>query len=238
MTGGLVVLALGSSVAMADKITSGGGSGSGGGVVDVLAALIGKAVNADSYTATTATGPAFTSANNLVNAIQLGTGPRATIGACNTGGICFGPNDGAIGTMVFISGSLVSKSAQVQGPLDMLGVDAYLINNNGSDPVRVEDVDGFRINGTTPLKGRVAVSVTFDAPAINNNSCTPSTVSAPGARPGDFVSANADFFMGDDLFVGGVRVTANDSVELTICNVNTSVTTDPPSGTFLIKMER
>jgi hypothetical protein len=205
---------------------------------DVQAALVGRMISADSYTATTATGPAFIATNNLVNAIQLGTAPRATIGSCNATGICLGPNDGAISTMVYISGSLVSKSAQIQGPLDMLGVDAYLINNNGSDAVRVEDVDGFRINGTTPLKGRVAVSVTFDSAAISNNACNPQTVTVTGALAGDFVSVNANFALPTGVVIGNARVTSANAVELTLCNVTTGGTLDPASGPYLFKLER
>lgn len=232
------MLVLASGAAVASAITAGGSGGGGASPVDVLAALVGQNVNANSYTATATTGPAFNSTGNLVDAYRLGTGPRATIGTCNSGGICLGPNDGSIGTMVFISGSFVSKSAQVQGPLDMLGVDAYLINNNSTDPVRVEDADGFRINGTSPIKGVARASVTYDAPALSNNTCSPQSVTVTGAALGDYVTVNADFALPTGVAIGNARVTAANTVELTLCNITAGGALDPTSGPYLFRLER
>lgn len=232
----LVFMVLAAGVAGASVISSGGNGG--GAAVDVLAELVGKNVSASTYTATTTTGPAFQSTGNVVDAVRLGTGPRASIGTCNSGGICLGPNDGTIGTMVFVSGSVVANSAQIRGPLDMLGVDAYLINNNASDPVRVEDLDGLRINGGTPLKKRLVVPVIFDSAAISNNACNPQAVTVPGALDGDFVDVNAQFALPGGVGIQGVRVTASDTVELNICNNTAGGALDPDSGSFLFRLER
>jgi hypothetical protein len=202
---------------------------------DVQAALVGRMISADSYTATTATGPAFTAANNLVNAIQLGTGPRATIGACQSGAICIGPDDLGFTTRLFVWGTIGTQMVQVRDSLDVLG-NAAIINNDG--PVRIGDTDGIVINGTTALKGRVAVSVTFDSAAISNNACNPQSVTVTGALAGDFVSVNANFALPTGVVLGNARVTSANTVELTLCNVTTGGTLDPASGPYLFKLER
>lgn len=82
------------------------------------------------------------------------------------------------------------------------------------------------------------VDVVYDFPSINNSSCSSVSVTAPGAAAGDVVTVNARFYIGEDIAIGGARVTAANTVELTLCNVNTSVTTDPDSGTYRFRLER
>lgn len=229
LAGALVLV---STVAVASAISSGG---SGGGTVDVLAALLGQNVSAASYTATATTGPAFFSSGDLVDAVRLGTGPRATIGTCNGGAVCIGPTTGS-DTGLYLSGFFVARSAQFTGELDMLGDNAYLRNNNG--PLRVNDTDGLVINGTTALKGRLAVAVTFDAAAISNNTCNPQAVTVTGAVVGDFAQVNANFALPTGVGIQGVRVTATDTVEVDFCNVTSGGSLDPASGSYLFLLER
>lgn len=228
------VLVLVSGVAVASAISS-GGSGGGGSAVDVLAELVGKNVSANSYTATATTGPAFFSTGDLVDAVKLGTGPRATIGTCNGGAVCVGPVSGS-DTGFYVSGFIVARSAQFTSEVDLLGDNAYLRNNSG--PVRVNDVDGLVVNGTTPLKGRVAVAVTFDSAAINNGTCLAQSLTVTGAVVGDAVGVNADFDLPDTVMIGNARVTATNTVALRMCNVDVALPKDPVSGTYNFVLER
>lgn len=228
------VLALGSGVAMASKIGAGGGGGVGA-AVDVLGALVGQDVNANSYTATTTTGPAFISTGDRVDAVKLGTGARASIGTCNGGAICLGPSTGN-STGVYVSGFIVSTSQQVQGELDLLGDNAYLRNNSGA--VNVRDTDGLSINDTTPVKGVVLARVTFDFPSITNNACSTQSVTVTGAALQDYVKANADFALPADVSIGNARVTSANTVELKLCNHSSTGPQDPASGAYNFEIMR
>jgi hypothetical protein len=232
----LLLAALLLSGAASAQIFPGGGGG-GGAVTptDVQAALVGQAISASSYTATTATSPGFQCSQDLEACIRLGTGLRATIGTCNGGAICIGPNSGS-DTGLYLSGFFVARSAQFTSEVDLLGDNAYLRNNSG--PLRINDTDGLVINATTPLKGRVAVAVTFDSAAISNNACNPQAVTVTGAVVNDFVSVNADFALPAGVGIQGARVTAADTVELNLCNNTTGGALDPASGSYLFKLER
>lgn len=226
------VLALGSGVAMASKI---GAGGSGGGAVDVLAELVGKNVNANSYTATNTTGPGFQSTGERVDAVRLGSNPRATIGTCQSGAVCIGPDDLGFATRLFVWGTIGTQAVQVRDNLDVLG-NAAILNNDG--PVRILDTDGLIVNNTTPLKGRLAVAVTFDAAAISNNACNPQAVTVSGAQVGDFAQVNANFALPAGVGIQGVRVTASNTVEVNFCNVTSGGSLDPVSGSYLFLLER
>lgn len=231
LAGVLVLVATG---AFASAISS-GGSGGGTGTVDVLAALVGQNVSAATYTATTSTGPAFFSTGDLVDAVKLGTGPRATIGTCNGGAVCIGPLSGS-DTGLYLSGFFVARSAQFTSEVDLLGDNAYLRNNSG--PLRINDVDGLVINGTTALKGRVAVAVVFDSASINNGTCLAQSVTVTGAALGDSVGVNADFDLPDTVMIGNARVTATNTVSLRLCNVDVALPKNPDSGPYNFVLER
>lgn len=212
------------------------GSGGGGATpTDIQAALVGMAISASSYTATTATSPGFQCSQDLEACIRLGTGLRATIGTCNGGAVCVGPPTGS-DTGFYVSGFIVAQSAQIQGQLDLLGDNAFIRNNSG--PVRISDTDGLVINGTTPLKGRDLVSVTFDSAAISNNTCNAQSVTVPGTQATDFVEVNARFALPSGVGIQGVRATGANTVELNLCNNTAGGALDPASGTYLFKLER
>lgn len=229
---GVVVLLSGVAAA---GVFGGGSGGAAAAVVDVLAELVGKNVNANSYTANNTSGPGFQSTGDRVDAVRLGTGPRATIGTCNGGAICLGPNSGS-DTGVYVSGFIVARSQQIQGELDLLGDNAYLRNNNGA--VRVNDADGFVINGTSPLKGIDRATATVDFPAIPNNDCVSITTAVAGAQVHDFVDALADFDLPDDVTVRAEYVVSAGQVKLKACNHSNEAAEDPSSGSFIIRMER
>lgn len=232
LVGGMVLL---SGVAVAGVF--GGGSGGGvGAVVDVLAELVGKNVNANSYTATTTTGPAFIATGDRIDAIRLGSGSRATIGTNASGDIFIGPNDFGYTTSLYLWGGIVTQGIQVRSVLDVLGPGTYITNNDGV--VQVVDPDGFKINGTTPLKGIVRASVTVDFPAIPNNDCVSVTTAVAGAQPHDFVDAIADFDLPEDVTVRAEYVVSAGQVKLKACNHSNEAAEDPDSGAFIVRLER
>lgn len=215
-----------------------GGGGGGGGAVtptDVQAALVGQAISASSYTATTATSPGFQCSQDLEACVRLGTGLRATIGTCNGGAVCVGPPTGS-DTGFYVSGFVAARSAQFTSEVDLLGDNAYLRNNSG--PVRINDTDGLVLNGTTPLKGRVALAVTFDSASINNGTCLAQAVTVTGAVAGDFVRVNADFDLPDTVMIGNARVTSANTVSLRLCNLDVALPKDPASGPYNFVLER
>ena len=231
LVGVLVLVATG---AAASAISSGGNGGAAS-AVDVLAALVGQNVNANSYTATATTGTAFQSTGDLVTAVRLGTAPRATIGTCSSGGVCIGPDDFGFTTKLYVWGDITTQTVVARTFLDVQG-SAYIINNAGA--VMVTDTDGFVVNGGTPLKGRVAVAVTFDSAAINNGTCLAQTLTVTGAVLGDAVGVNADFELPDTVMIGNARVTAANTVSLRMCNVDVALSKDPVSGPYNFVLER
>lgn len=230
LVGVLVLVATG---AAASAISSGGNGGAAS-AVDVLAALVGQNVNANSYAATATTGTAFQSTGDLVTAVRLGTAPRATIGTCSSGGVCIGPDDFGFTTKLYVWGDITTQTVVARTFLDVQG-SSYIINNDGA--VKVIDADGLVINSTTALKGRVAVAVTFDSASIAANGCNPQTVTVTGALANDFASVNANFALPSGVGIQGARVTATDTVEINLCN-NTVGALDPASGSYLVKLER
>ena len=231
---GAVVVLLTASVAGAAVF--GGGGGGAGAVVDVLAELLGENVSANSYTATTATGPGLQCNGNLASCVRLGSGTRAYLGTNSSGDILLGPDDGSNATGVRISGYVRALSAQFIGPVDLLADNAYLTNNAGV--LRLYDLDGISFNDTTPLKGRVALAVTFDSAAINNGTCLAQSVTVTGAALGDSVKVNADFELPDTVMIGNARVTAPNTVALRLCNVDVALAKDPVSGPYNFVLER
>lgn len=220
--------------ASAQTFPGGGGSGAASSV-DVLAALVGQNVSANSYTATATSGTAFQSTGDLVTAVRLGTAPRATIGTCSGGGVCIGPDDFGFTTKLYVWGDITTQTVVARTFLDVQG-SAYIINNSG--PVRVTDTDGLVVNGGTALKGRVALAVTFDSASINNGTCLNQAVTVAGALVGDFVRVNADFALPDTVMVGNARVTATNTVSLRLCNIDPALPADPASGPYNFALER
>lgn len=213
-------------------------SGGGGAMVNVLAELVGENVNAASYTATSTTGPSFVSTGDRVDAARLGTHPRATIGPCEPGApdICVGPNDFGYTSKFRTWGDIIAQGFQVRDNIDVLG-NAAIVNNSG--PVRITDTDGLVVNATTALKGRVAVPVTFDSASINNGTCLDQAVTVAGAVVDDFVtSAYAAFTLPPGVSVDNAFVTATNTVELRLCNVDPSTPRDPASGLYKFVLER
>lgn len=225
-----VVLASGAAVA-------GVFGGGGGAIVNVLAELVGKNVNAASYTASSTTGPSFVSTGDRVDAYRLGTHPRATIGPCAPGGpdVCVGPNDFGYTSSLRVWGNLSAQGFVVRDNIDVQG-SAAIVNNSG--PVRVTDTDGIVLNGGTPLKGRVALPVTFDVASIAAGACVDSEVTVTGAVVGDSVRVNADFALPANVGIGNARVTAADTVELRLCNNSLLLPRDPASGPYNFVLER
>lgn len=221
--------------AFADAAVMGGG-GAAGAAVNVLAELVGKNVNATSYTASSTTGPAFVATGDRVDAARLGTHPRATIGPCEPGApdICVGPNDFGYTSKFRTWGDIIAQGFQVRDNIDILGT-AAIVNNSG--PVRLNDADGFTINGGTPQRGRIAGSVTFDSAAIGAHDCEPQTVTVTGAALHDITTVSADFQLPKGVGLQGGRVSAVDTLELNLCN-NTDGSLNPVSGPYLFELVR
>ncbi len=230
-----VLLAAGAAGA---AVFGGGGNGAAA-VVDVLSDLVGKNVVANSYTATNTTGPGFQSTGDRVDAVRLGTNPRATIGTCQSGGVCIGPDDLGYATRLFVWGTIGTQAMQIRDNLDVLG-NAAILNNNG--PVRVRDTDGFSVNDGTPLKGEYALkNNVIDFPEVSNGSCNSLDYPLSDAKVGDLVGVQAEFDYGDDapdVTVRGGRVPVDGTVRIRFCNSSPMTQEDPPSGPYTIFLRR
>lgn len=216
----------------------GGGGGDGASPASVTAALVGQNVNANSYTATTATGPGFSVDAVLACSFDLGPGGRNCLGTNGSGDILLGPNDGGAGTEVRISGTVSALNLNLtNGSLNLVN-NASISNPQPGKPVYVTEEEGLTINNTTPLKGRVALAVTFDSASINNGTCLTQSVTVAGALTGDFVRVNADFALPDTVAIGNARVTASNTVALRLCNIDLALPADPASGPYNFVLER
>lgn len=229
-----VVLLSGVAVA---GVFGGGGGGGAGAVVDVLAELVGKNVNANSYTATNTSGPGFMATSDRTDAFRLGTHPRATIGPCYPGSpdVCVGPNDFGYTSKFTVWGDIVSQGIQVRDNIDILG-NASILNNNG--PVRLNDADGFVLNGGTAQKGHNVDTFTLDLAPIPNNSCLTVLVAWPLAQLHDRVKLTVDFDLPDDVIVTPERVPEAGQVRLKACNISNEASQNPDSGPFIIELDR
>ena len=108
----------------------------------------------------------------------------------------------------------------------------------GTAPALAQKFPGGRTSGGSGSSSTVTmVDVVFDSPMINNDSCLPLAVTVPGAVANDFVGVNARFDLGEDIYIGGVRPAGANLVGLLLCNPSTSVTGDPPSGTYRFRLE-
>lgn len=96
---------------------------------------------------------------------------------------------------------------------------------------------GGRGGGSSSSSTVTIVDVVLDAPMVNNDSCLPLAVTVPGAVASDVVVVNARFDLGEDIFIGGVRAAGANLVAMLLCNASTSVTGDPPSGTYRFRLE-
>lgn len=228
-----ILLALLSSLPAAAQVFPGGGGG--------MCTLDGtQAGVATSYRATATTGTAYQVDSVLECGYDTGPGTRNCIGTNVSGDILLGPGSGSTTIVrnfgdyigLQITGSNVTASAAF-----ILGNNAFLVNSTGVKPVLVTDSDGFQINGTTAIKGWVQATVTVDFASVGGGACVTQSVTVTGAAVGDAAWGNADFAIPLGVSVGNVRVTATNTVELTLCNV-TAGPLDPASGSFIFRLSR
>lgn len=227
----LLLLALLPALALAQGRPNQGGSG---GVCTLSPST--QAVTT-SYRATTTTGTAFQSDAVLECAFDTGPGARNCIGTNVAGDVVFGPPSGNT-TVGRIYGSFyVSNIIQAGGQVDVFGSSSHLANTFPATGVKVTDTDGFQINGTTAIKGWVQVAVTVDVASIAAASCATQSVTVTGAATNDAAWGNANFALPLGVLIGNVRVTATNTVELTLCNV-TAGALDPDSGSYIFRLSR
>lgn len=218
--------------------------GGGGGMCTLDGTQAGIAT---SYRATTTSGTAFQTDAVLECSFDTGPGSRNCIGTNVSGEILLGPGSGS-GTMVRNFGDYVGLAITGQNltatnvisytaALDQ-GNTGFMRNTNSGKPVLVTDTEGFNINSTTSIKGWVQLPVTLDFASIGNNACVTQSVAVAGAVTKDGVSVNADFALPLGVSIGNARVTAADTVELTLCNVTAGGALDPASGSYVFRLSR
>lgn len=193
---------------------------------------------AESYRATAVSGTGYQVDAVLACGVDLGPGARNCLGTNVGGDILLGPASGNT-TIVRVYGSeYITNILQVAAQVDIIGSSAHLANTFPSTAVKVTDADGFQINGTTAIKGWVQVAVTHDFGSINNNACVAESVTVTGAAVNDAAWGNANFALPLGVSVGNVRVTATNTVELTLCNVTAGGPLDPASGSYIFRLSR
>lgn len=219
------------------RLTGGSGGAATGGVCTLDGTADAIAVR---YRATATTGTAFQSDAVLECSFDTGPGARNCVGTNVSGEILLGPGSGnstvvrAFGdvNVIQLIGSNVTASSAF-----ILGTSAFLVNSS-ANPVRVTDADGLQINSTTAIKGWVQAAVAVDFASINNAECLTQSVTVTGAAVGDAAWGNADFALPLGVTVGNVRVTATNTVELTLCNVTLATPLNPASGNFIFRLSR
>lgn len=243
----LLLLALLPALALAQGRPNQGGSGSGGGTACALASS--TSAFATYYRATTTTLGQVGFQCDGVNpqCVDLGPGTRNMLGTNASGDILLGPGSGS-GTVVrnfgnYIGLDITGQNLTASNVLSYTaalnqGNTGFMQNTNSGKPVLVTDPEGFQINGTTAIKGWVQAAVAVDFASINNNSCLTQSVTVTGATAGDAAWGNADFALPLGVSVGNVRVTAANTVELTLCNVTSGGALDPASGNFIFRLSR
>lgn len=237
MRAALLTVVLLSSAAHAQKIRLMGGGAATGGVCSLDPATT---AIAPAYRATTTTGTAYQVDAVLECGFDTGPGTRNCIGTNALGEILIGPGSGnsTVGRLfgdlnvIQLIGSNVTATTAL-----ILGTSGFIVNSS-ANPVRVTDADGLQINSTTAIKGWVQATVAVDFAIINNNACATQSVTVTGAATGDAAWSNADFALPLGVSVGNVRVTAANTVELTLCNNTTGGPLDPASGNFIFRLSR
>lgn len=233
-----VAVLLAALPAGAQRIRLTGGGAATGGVCTLDGTADAIAVR---YRATATTGTGFQVDAVLDCGFDTGPGTRNCIGTNAVGDILLGPGSGN-STVVRAFGDVnaiqVFGSNITAATAFILTNNAFLTNSTAAKAVLVTDVDGFQINGTTALKGWVQAAVTVDFASIGNNACATQSVTVTGAAVGDAAWGNADFALPLGVSVGNVRVTATNTVELTLCNVTAGGALDPSSGSFIFRLSR
>lgn len=245
----LLLLALLPALAVAQGLPPRGNSTGGGG--GTACALSSSAQAFASYfrsTNVSGTQTGFQCDGINPQCFDPGPGARNGIGTNAAGEILLGPGSGtgtvvrSFGTYIgldFQGQNLAASNALTAGAVLELGTSGFIRKTTGG-AVPVTDPDGLQINSTTAIKGWVQVPVTVDVGPINNNACVTQSVTVAGAALNDGASANADFALplGVILPAGNTRVTAANTVEMTLCNITTGGALDPASGSFIFRLSR
>jgi hypothetical protein len=144
---------------------------------------------------------------------------------------------------------LYSNGANIIAPGDFIvngsirldsrvGIDNYFTNDYVGSPVLMTDDDGLSLNGSTPITHHYLGTATLDFGSIAASSASTLTATISGALSGDWVGVTADCALTSTTFVSKARVTATDTVSITLYNGNPGGADDPPSCSFIINVER
>jgi len=193
---------------------------------------------ANSYTATTSTGPAL---QTQALECAVNANPDAP-------GYCFGVTAGgelSIGTAttpvdVQVPGLLTAATGLNSGAaLAFTGTAPVNITNiTVGMPVAVVDADGLAINQTTPIKGVVLATVNADVGSMPAEECVATSVTVTGAVLGDYVEAQAQCDLSPSVFTDGARVTAANTVSMRVCNLSSTNVEDPPACDYRFLLMR
>lgn len=189
----------------------------------------GLTCSSDSFTGTSATGPAVAVSSQLTCAVDLGPGAADCIGTNGSGYVKF--SDSA----VIDVGSTRIQSSQVVVTGGAITCDAACeIRDSANGTLPINTTGGIIFNGTTPMIGFLLVDVVVDITLIAPSSCLDMMATVAGVEANDGVFVTTTTTTGEaDVSVGDAHVTnaGTDEVTFRACNAATGAE-DPASATY------
>lgn len=207
--------------------------------LEIIAALVGQTITAERYVATASSGTAYDTTSVLSCAVDLGPGANNCLGTDASGRNIIGAGAGTAEVWIGDSGTLtMTENGNVTNTNGAYNCRAncFLVNDFGTDPLRITDANGVTINATTAVKGILLVPVTIDVGSITQSTCDDVLATVAGVEANDtiFVTPNFDLTV-TDVIIGNARVTnaGTDEVTFRACNVDAAAPQDPASGSYL-----
>jgi hypothetical protein len=193
------------------------------------------------YTATTTSGTGFTCSGvgvcvdqpGACNEIETNVSGDLILGGtdCNPT-IRWGDSSSFVGnTWTNTNGNIVCRNS------------CAVVNDFGTEPVKISDAHGLQVNATTALKGLLLLPVTIDVSSIAATTCATTAATVAGVEASDYVFATPNFDLSGtapNVIVGNCRVTnaGTDEVTCLWCNAGSAGNENPASGSYLFLVMR
>jgi hypothetical protein len=233
-------------------------------VADILAALVGQDISADSYTATASSGSGFLCSSALAECVDLGPGAANTIGTNGSAEILIGNSNAVIARF---GDSTLVQSGQITLTNGALTVNGSVIRNLSTGAVFVDDPEGLEITpqASTPscaasnagtfstltstgapfycdgtaarqLVTQTSWSSSLDFAAFANQVCQTITFTATGAVKDEAVALGGcgSVFGGDTDLTCEASITANDEAAVRLCCIEAAGCADLTAITFTV----
>lgn len=234
-----MALVLGASLVFSPSASSGPFGGS-----EPATCGAGQDCTSSTFTADTASGTGYSCATAVSACFDPGPGANNAISTDGSGRLILGNGAGTAEVWVGETGGIQlteNSNLTIANGAIIMNATTFLVNQTATEPVKIDDTHGLRINTTTPIKGVVMLAATVDIGSISASSCLDVTATVAGVEASDKIFVTPDFdHTANSVLIGNARVTnaGTDEVTFRACNVSTLGAEDPDSGSYLFLVMR